>query len=126
MRLTSPVGLAKTAALAAALSFSPIAPDIALVQPAAAARELPCGIPGGKACAAPKKAAKAKPFYSAMTQKYKPVSTAAFPKCKDKWDKDKPCPGGAGFRFEGDKRVMAGGMCMMPRDSKLARLLVRA
>ena len=36
------------------------------------------------------------------------ASSAAFPSCGKAWDKDKPCPGGAGFRLEGDKRFEGG------------------
>ena len=36
------------------------------------------------------------------------ASSAAFPNGGKAWDKDKPCPGGAGFRLEGDKRFEGG------------------
>merc|ERR1719198_854602 len=102
MKLPSPVGLAKTAVVAAALAFSPVTPDAAIAKS-------PCGIPGGTACAV-KGPPAAKPFWSSSMTKVKTVQTSAFPQCKKQWDKDKPCPGGAGFYLEGDKRVMAGGM----------------
>jgi len=68
----------------------------------------PCGVPGGVVCSA--KTSGARPVYAAMLEKRKPVSTSAFPQCKGQWDKDKSCPSGAGFRLEGDKRLMKGGM----------------
>ena len=100
MKLLSPVGFAKTAVVAAALAFSPVMPDAAIAGT--------CGIPGGPACAG--KPAVASPFWSSSMKKVKSVNTAAFPKCTAAMAKDKPCPGGAGFRLEGDKRVMAGGI----------------